>query len=306
MSTKKQTITIQNEELCATFLAQGAETLSLCDLRTSHEYLWWGDERWWHGTSPILFPITGGMWNGRTLHNGGELRIPKHGFASKCLWRVVAHEAASVTFALSSSDDDVQKYREAYPFRYEVRVRYTLDGRTLRAEFFVENREAEQTLYFQMGGHPGIALPDWMEPRHPDGYLKLEGTPRRLLRAGEQGCIEVEDGMVPRSFPVPLNDEGLVELRTETLANEALIFDEQVTGATVLSRDGEPVARVTSTAPVWLFWSPQGIPSPFICCEPWYGLPDLQGFEGEISERPYIQSARAGQTWQGGYAVEVF
>ena len=37
-----------------------------------------------------------------------------------------------------------------------------------------------------------------------------------------------------------------------------------------------------------------------------HGLPDLQGFEGEISERPYIQSARAGQTWQGGYAVEVF
>lgn len=300
-------ITIQNASLRATFSTKGAETLSLRDINTNHEYLWWGDERWWRGTSPILFPVTGGMWNGKTLYEGRELNIPKHGFASKCQWRVVSQEGASVTFALSSGDEDVRKYAEVYPFRYEVRVRYSLEGRMLRAEFFVENRDHEATLYFQMGGHPGIALPDWMEPRHPDGYLKFEGNAHRLLRAGEQGCIEVEDTekLVPRSFPVPFNDEGLVELRTETLANEALILDEQISGATVLSRDGHPVATVRSTAPVWLFWSPQGIPSPFICCEPWYGLPDLQGFEGDISARPYIQSAAPGETWQGGYEVEI-
>lgn len=122
-----------------------------------------------------------------------------------------------------------------------------------------------------------------------------------MLRAGEQGCLE------PDTFPVPLNADGLVPLTVDTFSHEALIFDNhQVSAATVLTSSGQPVARVESTAPVWLFWSPQGIHTPFVCLEPWYGLCDHQSFCGDITERPYINTVNGHATWMGGYGIEIY
>lgn len=298
-------ITIKNQELCAAFNTQGAEARSLRDLHTGREYLWQGDERWWGGCSPILFPITGGMWNGETLLHGQPLRIPKHGFAAKCEWTVLEQEESRATFVLRSDDDAVKaSFADAFPFRYELRVTYSLEGRTLRADIAVENLDTEE-IYFQVGGHPGIALPDWKEEEPVDGYMKFEGEARHLVRAGEQGCIEVDADGTPLQFPIPAEPDGLVPLRVETFAHEALILCQQVTAATVLDKARRPIARVASGAPVWLFWNPQGVHSPFICCEPWYGLPDLQGFHDDISLRPYIQHAAPAETWHGWYTVEV-
>ena len=104
-----------------------------------------------------------------------------------------------------------------------------------------------------------------------------------------------------------MNEEGLVPVCVDTFANEALILDKQITAATLLRADGKTeVARVESTAPVWLFWSPQGVHAPFVCAEPWYGLCDRIGFEGQLHERQFINELDAQKEWHGGYTVEVF
>ncbi|MBQ9719367.1 MAG: hypothetical protein IJV64_01595, partial [Oscillospiraceae bacterium] len=133
------------------------------------------------------------------------------------------------------------------------------------------------------------------------------GTPVSLLRASEQGCIEVDGAQADslRRYPLPQDADGLVPLCLDTFANEALILDRQITAAVLLDRDRSPVARVESGAPVWLFWSQQGQHCPYVCAEPWYGLPDLQGFSGDISRRAFIQQAGPGETWRGGYSVEI-
>ena len=64
------THTIQNQYLRATIDEMGAELVSLQRLSDGHEYLWHGDARWWHGHCPILFPATGGLWNGTYRHDG--------------------------------------------------------------------------------------------------------------------------------------------------------------------------------------------------------------------------------------------
>ena len=64
------THTIQNQYLRATIDEMGAELVSLQRLSDGREYLWHGDARWWHGHCPILFPATGGLWNGTYRHNG--------------------------------------------------------------------------------------------------------------------------------------------------------------------------------------------------------------------------------------------
>lgn len=288
--------TISNGLLQVEISPIGAEVQSLKDLNTGHEYLWQGDARWWHGRSPILFPIVGGMWNGVCRIDGKEVKIPKHGFVRNATWTVAERKADSIRFEFTSTVGTFA----IYPFAFRVAVTYSLNGRKLLADFEVKNL-GSAPMWFQIGGHPAIALPEWNEGNKVDGYLKLEGNPQYVWRAGEQGCLE------PDKHPVPFNAEGLVDLSVETFSHEALIFDEhQVNAATVLNLQHKPVARIESTSPAWLFWSPQGVHTPFICAEPWYGLCDHQQFNGPVEERPYINHVLEGESWTGGYSVEVF
>lgn len=286
---------ISNEILNIAVSAAGAEMQSLKHLPSGRELLWQGDAKFWNRRSPILFPAVGGLWNG-TCHVGDkDYALPKHGFMRDKTWTLKAQTAHSVSYEYVDKGED----RAAFPWHYVVGVTYEVDGRFVRAKFAVKNT-GDETMYFQMGGHPGFALHDFEENAEVDGYVRLEGKPDHLLRAGEQGCTE------PTAFPVPMTDDGLVPLCVETFANEALIFDaHQIERATLLDRQCRPVAAVKSTAPVWLFWSPQGVHAPFVCVEPWYGLCDPIGFAGDVSERPYINRLEPGTTWEGGYEIEV-
>lgn len=289
-------IEISNNQLAVTISPIGAEVQSIKDVNTQCEYLWHGDAQWWSGHSPILFPIVGGLWNGTCRVDGKELHISKHGFVRRAPWRVVSVEAHKAVFEFVSTVGTFA----IFPYAFRLTATYSLDGRKLRAEFCVENLGGSP-FCFQLGGHPAIALPNWDDAQTLDGYLRLEGNPTHVLRAGEQGCLE------PDTFPVPLNADGLVPLTVDTFSHEALIFDNhQVSAATVLTPSGQPVARVESTAPVWLFWSPQGIHTPFVCLEPWYGLCDHQSFCGDITERPYINTVNGHATWMGGYGIEIY
>lgn len=289
-------IEISNNQLAVTISPIGAEVQSIKDVNTQCEYLWHGDAQWWSGHSPILFPIVGGLWNGTCRVDGQELHISKHGFVRRAPWRVVSVEADKAVFEFVSTVGTFA----IFPYAFRLTATYSLDDRKLRAEFCVENLGGSP-FCFQLGGHPAIALPNWDDAQPLDGYLRLEGNPTHVLRAGEQGCLE------PDTFPVPLNADGLVPLTVDTFSHEALIFDNhQVSAATVLTPSGQPVARVESTAPVWLFWSPQGVHTPFVCLEPWYGLCDHQSFCGDITERPYINTVNGHATWMGGYGIEIY
>ncbi len=287
--------TIKSNELKVTVSKAGAEMQSLCD-NSGREYLWQGDPAYWGGRSPILFPIVGGMWNGECRWGGKTFRIPKHGFVKGRTWEVVAKSDNSVTFACCATPEE----REVFPADYRIEATFAVEGRKVTVDFCVKNCGADE-MWFQVGGHPAFNLPDFSPETPVAGYWKTNGEPHSLLRAGTQGCTE------PERVPVPLTEDGLIPICVETFANEALIFDEhQISAATLLSLSHEPIARVESTAPAWLFWSSTGLHSPFCCAEPWYGLCDRQHFDGDVSQRPYINRLEAGGEWHGGYTVEVF
>lgn len=288
--------TISNSELTVSISTLGAEVQSITNAHTGHEYLWNGDAQWWNGHSPILFPIVGGLWNGTCRIDGQEISLPKHGIVRRAEWKMVKAEAERISFEFCSTVGTFQ----TFPFAFCLAVTYELQGNRLNTHFEVSNWGG-CALWFQVGGHPAFNLPHFKEENNVDGYLRLEGNARYVLRAGEQGCLE------PEQHPVPFGEDGLVPLSVETFSHEALIFEEnQVKAATVLDVNKQPVARIESTAPVWLFWSPKGKHTPFVCAEPWYGLCDRQGFTGDVSQRPFINCAEPGTTWTGGYSIELF
>ena len=277
-------ITIQNQNLIVDISEQGAEVQSIRRADTGHEYLWQGDANYWGGRSPILFPAVGGLWNGTFRHLGKEYAMPKHGFAKGRLWEALPaadDTGTCATFRFLTTEDDLA----VFPFRCEVLITYSLDDWTLNTDFAVRNLGDDEA-YFQIGGHPAFSFPHFSKDRAVSGYMRLhtaDGEVPTVVRAGAQGCTG------PERFAVPMEADGLVPVRVETFANEALIFDElQVDAVELLDAERRPMVRVESDAPVWLFWQPQGLHSPFVCTEPWYGLCDPQGFDGQLHERPYI------------------
>lgn len=304
-------ITIDNTLLRATIALRGAEMQSLKDCVTQQEYFWTGDATYWSGHAPLLFPIVGSLWNGEFRLDGTSYRVPKHGFVRERTWRVLRQTATSVTLMLEGTPEELK----IFPWPYRLEVTYSLEGRTLRADLSVHNLSSSSTMWFQMGGHPSTLLPDWQaQGQRVQGYLRFEGRPISMLRASVQGCTEAE------RVPIPWNDDvetstalarhqpanALVPIEVATFEKEALIFDKgQVQAIQVLDLQKRRLMRVASSAPAWLVWSPQGQHAPFLCCEPWYGLPDQQGFEGEVHERPHIQHAAPGEIWKGWYSIEV-
>ncbi len=286
---------ISNELLSITVNDAGAEMQSLKHLPSGKELLWQGDPQYWEGRSPILFPAVGGLWNKAFRSNGHTYPLAKHGFMREKVWTLAEKDNTSITYIYRDKGED----RASFPWPYEIKVKYSICGHCVKADFSVKNT-GDSPMYFQLGGHPGFTLPDFEEGAETDGYLQLSGTPTHVVRAGEQGCIE------PGTFDVPQTADGLVPLCVDTFANEALIFENHmIDSVKILDKNRQPIVSVRSTSPVWLFWSPQGIHTPFICAEPWYGLCDHVGFTGDISERPYINCAQPGETWHGEYEIEV-
>lgn len=286
---------IENEHLKVEIDSLGAEVKSVVR-KSDNKQLWWeGDEKYWNGSSPILFPACGGLWNGQYEWKGATYQMPKHGFVKAMEWECLGEttfkeedeEAVMMLFEVRETEETLK----AYPFHFSLQLRYILRGTSLTCVYTVANLEEDSVMPYQIGGHPAIALPDFQEGREVIGYISplFNGTPvdahcLSVVRAGEQGCWSKE------RHAVNCNEEGLIPVSVATFANEALIFDHnQINGADILNVEGEMLCRVESYSPVWLFWQMQDMLCPYVCAEPWYGLCDLQGESVNLIERPYTQ-----------------
>lgn len=145
-------VRISDGTVSAAIDPMGAQLMSL--ERDGGEYLWQGDERFWARRAPVLFPIVGCLRGDRATSAQGEVNLKRHGIARLYEHRVVAHDAASVTFELRSSDET----RAAYPFDFCLNMTYAVrDGRL--AQTFAVTNAGDVALPFTLGGHPAFNVP---------------------------------------------------------------------------------------------------------------------------------------------------
>lgn len=280
---------LENEHLRITIASKGAEVISVVD-KSSGKELWWnGDPAFWAGHSPILFPACGGLWNGEYRYLGQTYKMPKHGFVRTMEFTPSGGgESGSISFSVRETGETM----EFYPFAFTLTVTYTLEGRTLACRASVANPSSDEVLHYQIGGHPAVALPDYGRDVDMAGYLQVEaGESLSVVRAGEQGCFGGE------RYDVPHTENGLIPISEATFSNEALIFDKcQVKEVRVLRTDGKTcLCRITHGAPVVLVWQMTGMLCPYVCVEPWFGMPDRIGYSVDLDIRPYSQHAMPGK-----------
>ena len=108
--------------------------------------------------SPVVFPVCGGLNEGRYIFNNKEYSMMQHGFARFKEFEVEALKNDEAVFLLKSNDE----IKEIYPFDFEFRVGFKLKDKKLYITYSVKN-VSDDKIYFSFGGHEGYACPEGAE-----------------------------------------------------------------------------------------------------------------------------------------------
>ncbi len=287
-------VTLGKGRFAARISSLGAELQSLVDTETGTEYIWQADPSWWKASAPVLFPIVGALKDNRYRFDGREYELPPHGFARGSEFSVVAAAGDSSRLELVSGPQTGTKY----PFDFGLIVTFTVEGAGISVRYDVRNTGAS-LMYFSIGSHPAFNLP--FAGGALEDYFFEFGSPEKLERhyytdnlvvAGKTSLI-IEDGR-RISFTKSLFDEG------------CLIFKAPASKRFSLRNRLNPRSLTVSTegSPYLGLWSkPNG--APFVCIEPWHGLPDSTDSSGELSLKEGILSLEPGSGFLSGYRVEI-
>ena len=263
---------IKNDFLTVKIDSFGAELRSILD-SDGTERLWQGDEAWWDGYAPHLFPICGCMYEGRYLCGGKSYDIRNHGFAKRSLFTIETLEKDKAVYLLVSNDET----KAVYPFDFEFRVTYTLEGNALAVTYTVNNK-TDGDIYFSIGSHEAYMC-EGGTVDYNIFFYKKETLPNHLLN-GPFLNGKVEDA--------PITD-GVMELIDSEFARlDTYIFRDTLSKRVTLKKQGSEKSITVdfSETPNVLIWKEPN--APFICIEPWCGVPDHDGEVRELSEKDGI------------------
>ena len=276
--------------------AHGAELQSL--QKDGKEYLWHGDPKYWGRRSPILFPMVGKVYGGVFRVEGKEYPMGQHGFARDSEFMKVGER-----YVLSGCP------LERYPYKFELAVRYRTEGNRFVAEWTVTNKD-DKDIHFQIGAHPALLLPDYQEEDPIHGYLQCfdgQGRPvnRPMLSHGlSEGYLTELEAPVP----MPMDEDGLLPITADTFAIDTFMLEHgAVKSVVLLDKNKQPYLKVGSDqTEAYGLWAPFKPGCPFVCLEPWCGITDLEGFNGELSERYLNHSLKTGEKFEFTYWIEIY
>ncbi len=258
---------IQNDYLRLEVSGLGAELQSIIDQRTGKQYLWQADPAYWGRKSPLLFPIIGSLKDNEYLHQEKTYGMNKHGIVRDADFELVTHESDYMIYHWHNNSDN-------YPFACSVYVTYQLDNNSIIVSYRVVN-EGSDELYYSIGGHPGFNV------NYPV-TLVLEGQ--------ELSRYLLKDSLISGSEPVEERQFELVPLLFE---DDALIYSG--VDKLLLEMAEYSIEVDVSQFDTVGIWSPyqQGEIAPFICVEPWQGLPDTTNHNKLLKDKKGIQKLAA-------------
>lgn len=280
-------ITLKNDFLTATFNEVGAELKSL--VFGGREYIWEGRSEVWAGSCPLLFPICGGLKDDKYTFNGKEYTLRKHGYARSTTFEIENKTDTSVVF-LHKSDEETRK---SYPFDYELRVIYTLADKKLRVDYSVKNL-TDGTMYFSIGSHEGYYTPEGIEDY--DVIFPQNETLGAYVLYGNL--------LSNQKLPI-IKESNILPLYDKYFTVDALVFkDLKSKSATLRNRKTGKAVRVDfPDADYFLIWHKPN--SPYICLEPWSGIPDIVGSSYDITEKEGIIPLKSGAEYKSSHTLSI-
>ena len=276
-------IEIGSGQLTAAINPFGAELSSLKDA-DGRELMTDADPAFWRGRAPILFPIVGRLNDDVLWVDGASYRMEKHGFARRSAFDPVDVAPNGAKFRMT---DNVMT-REAYPFPFILEIGFVIDGATLRMTATIGNT-GDAPMPTSFGWHPAFA---WPLP-----YGGARADHRIVFDRDESGMLKGlnADGLVAMDRPTPVQGNTL-PLADALFEDDALIWNPVASRALRYGPPEGPWLDIAWDAPRLGIWTKPG--ARYVCVEPWHGIADPVGYDGDFRDKPGVFEIAPGASWQ--------
>lgn len=247
----------------------GAELKSM--VYKNHEYLHTGDELYWRRSSPVLFPIVGKVKDNTYIYKDKSYTLSQHGFARDSKFKVSGQTKNTLTLILTQNEESLKHY----PFRFNLKIHYTLNEDSLEIKYTVNS---DEEILFSLGTHPAFML-------HSDigeAYIAFEQS-----ESQDALCLDEQSGCLSHNKKRVLSGD-ILALHQDSFAHDALIFKELNSKVVTLKNNlNKKSVKVAFDGFEYLaLWAP--VDAPFVCIEPWCGVADSVDSNQQFSEKNAI------------------
>ncbi|MCM1088995.1 MAG: aldose 1-epimerase family protein [Muribaculaceae bacterium] len=285
---------IGNAQITIQIDSMGAELKSLKKTDTGMEYMWSGNPAFWKRTSPVLFPLVGGLHGGEYVHEHKKYPMSQHGFARDMEFTLKSQTNREIWFRLESNEGTLEKY----PYAFILELGYELQDNEVIVKWKVKN-PSEKRLDFSIGGHPAFCCPIREGAKQSDYRIWFDAKDKVISSLIKDGLVSGE------KIEYPL-ENGALWITEHLFDGDALVIEHhQAHQVALVQPDGTHYLTMSFDAPLFGVWSPPGKRAPFICIEPWYGRCDAADFTGTWSEREWGQHLEPGARFEASYRITV-
>lgn len=288
---------IENDKFKAAIDEHGAQLTHLYNKDDDFDYIWNNDPVW-PKHCPVLFPAIGRSEKDKYFYDGQEYEMPQHGFAADQDFKVETNDGTKLVLSLT----DNEQTRKYYPFSFKLTITWTLTDAGLTFHFDVQNT-GDKTMSFALGSHPAFNIPINGEGEFDDYQLDFEP-------AG----LDLKQYEIAKT-PNPYRDGKVIKLAAANGSHIDLNHDMYEDGLIIIENDG--ITGVTLSSPktkhsihlnlddfrYFCTWTKEGANAPFVCLEPFAGLPDIAGHEVDIMDKEGNLKLAAGETKPFEYTI---
>ncbi len=286
--------TIENELLRVTVLQKGAELASVIVKETGEERIWKADPKVWARHAPLLFPHCGKLLNNTLQAEEESFPAAQHGFARDMVFELVEQQPERVLLCLKANEET----RAIYPYDFALEVEFVLQGNIVAQHVTVKNQSENKVLPFNVGFHPGFALPFGDGAKTEDYEIVFEKEETPVL-------IKTPMGYVSGERETLFEGKNSITMTDTLFANDSLCLTGLVSSHVALrNKQGAGVKVAISSFPYVLLWGPASGPLPFMCIEPWHGLPDGPDEYGDFSNKPGVTKLAPKEDWSTTLEME--
>lgn len=262
--------TIQNEFIKAEINYKGAELVSVS--KGKKKYIWEKNPVFWDKTSPILFPIVGGLKENTFEWDAKKYQLPRHGFARDCDFELISKTEDSTVFSLQYNESTLK----IYPFKFTLDITYYLIKNHLFIKYSIINL-SKGKMYYSIGAHPAFSIDGDFED-----YALVFDTPENLV------THKLAENLFSGATEEISLKEQILPLKYELFEKDAIVLKNNATSSLCLLKKDIPQLKVNFLDfPFLGIWTKKD--APFICIEPWLGIADSHQSSGKIEEKEGIQ-----------------
>ena len=261
---------IKNQNLTVSIDSHGAELTHVVNNKTGHEYIW--NNMAWAKHAPILFPAIGRSTDDEYLINCKNYSMQQHGFVSDYDFEVICHRDTELILSFKGNEETLK----SYPFAFELKVSFILNLNQLMVNFEVQNL-SDNILSYSLGFHPAFNV----EGDFEDYSLSIEPECEQLTKFEiVKNPFPYRSGLV-KDLPFAGSTFDL----NHHIFDEGLVILADKVDAVKLQGPSYAVGMDLSDFSHLCLWTIDDEELPFICLEPFFGLPDKIDEKQELANK---------------------